>query len=40
MSDLKEQRVFVKFYFKLGKTSKETHEMLKQPLGEDAMAKT
>jgi hypothetical protein len=29
MADLKEQSIYVKFCFKLGKTASETHEMLK-----------
>lgn len=40
MSDLKEQRICVKFCFKLGKTAKETQEMLKEAFGDDAMGKS
>lgn len=38
--DFKKQSVCVKFCFKFGKTAKETHYMLKQAFGENAMGKT
>ncbi|GBM62177.1 Putative uncharacterized protein FLJ37770 [Araneus ventricosus] len=34
-----EQRVNIKFCFKLGKTAKETHEMLVKVYGVDAVSK-
>jgi hypothetical protein len=37
MANLKEQRICVKFCFKLGKTASETHEMLKTAFGDNAM---
>jgi hypothetical protein len=37
---LKEQRIYVKFCFKLGKTASETHEMLRTAFGNDAMGRT
>jgi hypothetical protein len=37
MADLKEQRMFMKFCFRLGKTAPETHEMLKTVFGDSAM---
>jgi hypothetical protein len=40
MADLKEQRICVKFCFKLGKTSSETREMLKTAFGDNAMGRT
>jgi hypothetical protein len=36
MVDLKEQHTCVKFYFKLGKTALEMHEMLKTLPGDNA----
>jgi hypothetical protein len=36
MADLREQRVCVEFYFKLGKTATETHQMLKQAFGDSS----
>jgi hypothetical protein len=35
MADLKEQRICVRFYLKLGKTASETHEMLKTAFGDN-----
>jgi hypothetical protein len=40
MADLKEQRVFVKFCFLLGKTAAETVTMLKEAFKDEAMGKT
>ncbi|PNF38978.1 hypothetical protein B7P43_G06608 [Cryptotermes secundus] len=40
MADLREQRVCIKFCFKLGKTAAETHQMLKQALGENNLGQT
>jgi hypothetical protein len=40
MAELKEQRICVKFCFKLGKTASETHEMLKRAFGDNAMGRT
>jgi predicted transcriptional regulator len=40
MADLKEQRICVKFCFKLGKTASETYEMLKTAFGDNAMGRT
>jgi hypothetical protein len=40
MADLKEQRICVKFCFKLEKTASETHEMLKTASGDSAMGRT
>ena len=37
MTDLEEQRVCVKFYFKLGKSFTETFRMLQQAYGEDCL---
>jgi hypothetical protein len=40
MADLKEQRIYVKFCFRLGKTASKTHEMLKTAFGDNAMERT
>jgi len=40
MKDLEEQRVCVKFSFKLGKTFTETFQMLQQAYGEDCLRRT
>jgi hypothetical protein len=40
MADLKEQRICVKFCFRLGRTSSETHEMLKTAFGDNSMGRT
>jgi hypothetical protein len=37
MSDVKEQRICIKFCFKLGKTFSETHRMLKEAFGDNAL---
>jgi hypothetical protein len=39
MTDVKEQRICIKFYFKLGKTAVETH-MLKEAFGNNAQGLT
>ena len=36
MVDVKEQRICIKFCFKLNKTAAETHQMLKEAFGEQA----
>ena len=38
MADVKEQRICIKFCFKLNKTAAETHRMLKEVLGEQAVS--
>ena len=38
MADVKEQRICIKFYFKLNKTAAETHQMLKEAFGEQALS--
>jgi hypothetical protein len=40
MADLREQRVCIKFCFKLGKTTAETHQMLKQAFGDNSLGQT
>jgi transposase len=40
MADLKERRICVKFYFILGKTASEKHEMLKTAFDDNAMGRT
>jgi hypothetical protein len=40
MADLREQRVCIKFCFKLGKTSIEMHQMLKQAFGDNNLGQT
>jgi hypothetical protein len=40
MADLREQRVCIKFCFKLGKTAAETHHMLKQAFGDSSLGQT
>jgi len=40
MKDLEEQRVCVKFCFKLGKTFTETFQMLRQAYGEDCLSRS
>lgn len=37
MADLREQRVCIKFCFKLGKTAAKTHQMLKQAFGDNSL---
>jgi hypothetical protein len=38
MADVKEQRIRIKFCFKLNKTAAETHRVLKDALGEQALS--
>jgi hypothetical protein len=40
MVDVKEQRVCIKFCFKLGKSAAETHQMIKQAFDDDALGQT
>ena len=35
-----EQRIYIKFCFKIGKTATETYKLLQQAYGEDAMGRT
>jgi hypothetical protein len=37
MADVKEQRICIKFCFKLNKTAAETYRMLKEAFGEQAL---
>ena len=37
-ADVKEQRICIKFYFKLNKTAIETHRILKEAFGEQALS--
>jgi hypothetical protein len=37
-ADVKEQRICIKFYLKLNKTAAETHRMLKESFGEQALS--
>jgi len=38
MADIKEQRICIKFCFKLNKTAAETNRMLKEAFGEQALS--
>jgi hypothetical protein len=38
MAGVKEQRICIKFCFKLNKTAAETHPMLKEAFGEQALS--
>jgi len=40
MTDVKEQRICIRFCFKLGKTASETHRMLKEAFGDNALGQT
>jgi hypothetical protein len=40
MADFKEQRICIKFCFKLKKTAVETHRMLVEAFGENAMSQS
>ena len=40
MEDFREQRSWIKFCFKLGKTATECYEMLKTAFGEQAMGRS
>jgi hypothetical protein len=39
-NDANEQRICIKFCFKLGKTASETKEMLKETFGDNALGQT
>jgi hypothetical protein len=38
MADVKEQRICIKFCFKFNKTAAETHQMLNEAFGEQAIS--
>ena len=40
MTDVKEQQICIKFCFKLGKTALETHRILKEAFGDNALGLT
>jgi len=40
MTDVEEQRIWIEFCFKLGKTTSETHRMFKEEFGHNAQGKT
>ena len=40
MCECTEQRICIKFCFKIGKTATETYQLLQQAYGEDAMGRT
>jgi hypothetical protein len=40
MADAKEQRMYIKICFKLGKTVSETHWMFKEIFGDNALGQT
>jgi hypothetical protein len=40
MVDVKEQRIYIKFCLKLGKSAAKTHQMIKQAFGDDALGQT
>jgi hypothetical protein len=40
MTDVKEQRICIKFCFKLGETAAETHKMLREVFGDSALGLT
>jgi hypothetical protein len=40
MTDVKEQRIYIKFWFTLGKTAAEAHKMLKEAFGDNALGLT
>jgi len=40
MTDVKEQRICIKFCFKLDKTAAETHRMLREAFGDNALSQT
>ena len=39
MADVKEQWICIKFCFKLGKMASETHRMLKEAFGDNALGR-
>jgi hypothetical protein len=40
MADVHEQRINIKFCFRLGKTFTKTHEMVKEVYGDQCMSRT
>jgi hypothetical protein len=40
MTDVKELRICIKLYLKIGKTVSETHRMLKEAFGDNALGQT
>jgi len=40
MCESSEQRIWIKFCFKIGKTTTETYNLLQQAYGEDVMGRT
>jgi hypothetical protein len=40
MTDVKKQWICIKFCFKLSKTTSETHRMLKEAFGDNALGQT
>jgi hypothetical protein len=40
MTDVKEQGICIKFFFRLGKTASETKRMLKEAFGDNALSQT
>jgi hypothetical protein len=40
MTDVKEQQIYTKFCFKLGKTAAETYKMVKEAFGDNALGLT
>jgi hypothetical protein len=40
MTDVKEQQICIKFCFKFCKTAAETHKMLKEAFGDNALGQT
>jgi hypothetical protein len=38
MADVKEQRICIKFFFRVGKTAAETHRMLKEAFGKQDLS--
>jgi len=40
MTDVKEQRICIRFCFKRGKMAMETHRMLKEAFGDNALGQT
>jgi len=40
MTDMKKQRICIKFCFKLGKRASETHRMFKEEFGDNVLGQT
>jgi hypothetical protein len=40
MTDVKKQRICIKFCFKLSKTASETHRILEEAFGDNALGQT